>query len=97
MFNSLRLLYTVTDYWYFTYLGKGSHLIFVNRSEGGIDKLASNIKRAVRFCNLEDNLREIRSRKKAIDYTAYKSLHHFKTNYHFILNFICARYFFCNE
>ena len=43
-FNSLRLLYTVTACWYSKYLGKGSHLSFLNRSEDGIDKSASNIK-----------------------------------------------------
>ena len=47
-----RLLYTVTVCSYSTYLGKGSHLSFLNRSEDGIDKSASNIKRAACFCNL---------------------------------------------
>ena len=37
-------VYTVTDCWYYTYLGKGSHLSFLNRSEDGIDKSTSNIK-----------------------------------------------------
>ena len=35
-FNSLRLLYTVTASWYSTYIGKGSHLGFLNRSEDEI-------------------------------------------------------------
>ena len=39
-----------TACWYSTYLGKGSHLSFLNKSEDGIDKSASNIKRAACFC-----------------------------------------------
>ena len=42
-FAHIMGVYTVTACWYSTYLGKGSHLSFLNRSEDRIDKLASNI------------------------------------------------------